>query len=159
MRFLKPIWWKRLFAQDDEFRSVWLWSNIKCGFVATRALTMDAAITQVIKPPLFWRANKNFWTIWSKLPNESGRLFSKIFTFGIMRCFSFLAFSSSALYMTQNPLMILSSIGRLFDLNFFAAAAGSSMAAYFPIVKFSWLDHFRYGFHFYGTMVSYFKLH
>ena len=123
-----------------------MWSNIKCGFLAIRALATDTAITEVIKPPLLQRANKNFWTIWSKLPNKSGRPLGKTFRFGAMGRFSFLAFSSSALYMAQNPLTVLSLTGRLFDPNFFAAAAGPLMAAYFPILNLSWLDHFWYGF-------------
>ena len=69
MRFLKPILRKRLFAQDDESRS--MRSNIKCEFLAIRALATDITITEVIKPPLIRRANKNFWTIWSKLPKKS----------------------------------------------------------------------------------------
>ena len=59
---------KRLFAQDDKSRS--MWSNIKCAFLVIRALTTHTAITEVIKPPLLWRAKKNFSTIWSKLPNK-----------------------------------------------------------------------------------------
>ena len=66
--------------------------------------------------------------------------------------FSFLAFFSSALYVAQNPLTVLSLTGRLFDPFFFAAAAagavGPLMAAYFPIMNLSWLDHFGYGFRF-----------
>ena len=105
MRFLEPILRKRFFSQDDESRS--MWSNIKCGFLAIRALATDTAMTEVIKPPLLQRANKNFWTIWSKLPNKSGRPLGKILRFGAMEHFSFLAFSSSALYMVQNPLTVL----------------------------------------------------
>ena len=145
MRFFKPILQKRLFAQDDESRS--MWCNIKCGFLAIRALATNTAATEVMKPPLLRRANKNVWTIWSKFPNKSGRPLGKVSRFGAMRRFSFQAFSSSALYMAQNLLTVLSLTGRLFDPIFFAAAvAGSLMAAYFPIVNFSWLDHFRYGF-------------
>ena len=44
-----------------------------------------------------------------------------------MGCFSFLAFSSSALYMAQKPLTVLSLTGQLFDPNFFEAAVGSLM--------------------------------
>ena len=117
-------------------------------FQAIRALATNTAITEVIKPPLLRRANKNFWTTWSKLPNKRGRPLGKTFRFGAMGRFSFLAFSSSALYMAQNPLTVLSLTGRLFDPIFFAAAAGPLMAACFPIVNLSWLDHFRYGFRF-----------
>ena len=145
MQFLKPILWKRLFAQDDEPRS--MWSNIKCGFLAIRALAMDTAITKVIKPPLLQRANKNFWTVWSKLPNKSGHPLGKTFRFGKKGHFSFLAFSSSALYMAQNPLTVLLLTGQRFDPNSSAAAAGPLMTAYFPIMKLSWLNHFGYGFH------------
>ena len=123
MRFLKPILRKRLFAQDDESRS--MWSNSKCGF---------------IKLPLLRRANRNFWTIWSKLSNKRGCFLGKTFRFGAMGRFSFLAFSSSALYMAQNPLTVLSLTGRLFDSIFFAAAVGPLMAAYFLIVNLSWLS-------------------
>ena len=149
MHFLKPILRKKLFAQDDESRS--MWSNIKCGFLAIRALATDTAITEVIKPPLLRRTNKNSWTIWSKLPNKTRRPIGKTFRFGAMWRFSFLAFSSSALYMVQNPLTVLSLTGRLFDPNFFAAAAAAAgllIAAYFPIVNLSWLEYFRYGFRF-----------
>ena len=45
--------------------------------------------------------------------------------------FSFLVFSSSALYLAQNPLTVLSLTGRLFDPIFLAVAAGPLMAAYF----------------------------
>ena len=48
--------------------------------------------------------------------------------------------------MLQNPLTILSFIGRPFDPNSLAAAAGPLMAAYFLILNLSWFDHFRYGF-------------
>ena len=109
-------------------------------FQAIRALATNTAITEVIKPPLLRRANKNFWTTWSKLPNKRGRPLGKTFRFGAMGRFSFLAFSSSALYMAQNPLTVLSLTGRLFDSIFFAAAVGPLMAAYFPIVNLSWLS-------------------
>ena len=125
-----------------------MWSNIKCGFLAIRALATDTALTEVIKPPILRRANKNLWTIWSKLPNKSGRPFGKIFRFGAVGRFSFLTFSSSALHMAQNLLTVLLLTGRLFDPNFFATAAGPLMAGYFPIVNLSWLDHFRCGFRF-----------
>ena len=78
----------------------------------------------------------------------------KTFRFGAMGCFSFLAFSRSALYIAQNPLTVLSLTGRLFNPFFFAAAAaaagtaGPLMAAYFPIMNLSWLDHFGCGFRF-----------
>ena len=87
MRFLKPILRKRLFAQDDESRSMWSYS--KCGFS---------------KLPLLRRANRNFWTIWSKLSNKRRCFLGKTFRFDAMGRFSFLAFSSSALYTAQNPL-------------------------------------------------------
>ena len=138
MRFLKLILRKRLFTQDDESRS--MWSDTKCVFLAIRALATDIAMTEVIKPSLLRRTNKNFWTIWSKLPNKSGRPLGKTFRFGAMGRFSFLAFSSSALYMAQNPLTVLSLTGRLFDSIFFAAAVGPLMAAYFLIVNLSWLS-------------------
>ena len=109
-------------------------------FQAIRALATNTAITEVIKPPLLRRANKNFWTTWSKLPNKRGRPLGKTFRFGAMGRFSFLAFSSSALYMAQNPLTVLSLTGRLFDSIFFAAAVGPLMAAYFLIVNLSWLS-------------------
>ena len=49
-------------------------------------------ITEVIKPPLLRRANKIFWTIWSKLPQKSGRPLGKTFRFGTMgRFFSWLS--------------------------------------------------------------------
>ena len=144
MRFLKPILPKRLFPQDDESRS--MWSNIRCGFLAIRALATDTAVTEVIKPPLLRRANKNFCITWSEIPNKSGRPLCKTFRLSVIGRFSFLAFSSSALYMAQNSLTALSLTGRLFDPN--AAAGGPLMAAYFPIVNLSWLDHFRYGFRF-----------
>ena len=73
---------EKAFAQDDESRSVWVQSNIKCEFLAIRALAKDTAINEVIKLPLFWRAHKKFWTISSKLPNKSGRPLSKTFRFG-----------------------------------------------------------------------------
>ena len=146
MRFLKLILRKRLFTQDDESRS--MWSDTKCVFLAIRALATDIAMTEVIKPSLLRRTNKNFWTIWSKLPNKSGRPLCKTFRFGAMGRFSFLVFSSSALYLAQNPLTVLSLTGRLFDPVFLAVAAGSLMAAYFPIVNLPWLDHFRYDFRF-----------
>ena len=86
MRFLKSILRKRLFAQDDESRS--MWSNIKCGFLAIRALATETTVTEVTKPLLLRRANKNFWISWSKLANKSGRPLGKTFTFGAMGHFS-----------------------------------------------------------------------
>ena len=121
MRFLKPILPKRLFSQDDESRS--MWSNIRCGFLAIRALATDTAVTEVIKPPLLRRANKNFCITWSEIPYKSGRPRGKTFRLSVIGRFSFLAFSSSALYMAQNSLTALLLTGRLFDPN--AAAAGS----------------------------------
>ena len=61
LRFLKLILQKRFFVQDHE--SSLTWCNIRCGFLAIRALATDTAITEVIKPLLLWRANKNSWTI------------------------------------------------------------------------------------------------
>ena len=143
--FLKLILWKRFFTQVDESMS--MWSNIKCRSLAIRALATDTAITEAVKPPLLQRVNKNFWTIWSKLPNKSRCPLGKTFRFGAMGHFSVLAFSSSAINMARNTLMVLSLTGQPFDPNFFAAV-GPLMAAYFPIVNLSWLDHFQYDFHF-----------
>ena len=79
---------------------MWVQSNIKCEFLAMRALATNTAINEVIKLPLFWRANKNFCTISSKLPNKSARPLNKTIIV-VQFSFSFLAFSSSALYMAQ----------------------------------------------------------
>ena len=70
--FFKPILQKKLSAWDDESRS--MWSNIKCRFLAIRALATDTVITEAIKPPLLWRSHKNFRIIWSKLPNKKQTL-------------------------------------------------------------------------------------
>ena len=72
MRFLKLILQKRFFVQDHESSSTWC--NIRCGFLAIRALATDTAITEVIKPLLLWRANKNSWTIWSNSPTKTEAL-------------------------------------------------------------------------------------
>ena len=87
-----------------------MWSNIKCRFLAIRALATDTAITEVVKSPLLQRVNKNFWTIWSKLSNKRRCPLDKTFRFGAMGHFSFLAFSSSAVSKAQNALMVYTFI-------------------------------------------------
>ena len=99
-----------------------MWSNIKCRSLAIRALATDTAITEAVKPPLLQRVNKNFWTIWSKFPNKSRCPLGKTFRFGAMGHFSVLAFSSSALNMARNTLMVLSLTGQPFDPNFLCSS-------------------------------------
>ena len=102
-----------------------------------------------ISPPLLHTVNRNFGTIWTKLPNIRQCPLSKIASFVSTERFSLLYAFNSALYMLQNPLTVLSFIGRLFDPNFLATAAGPLMAVYFPILNLSWLEHFQYGFCFF----------
>ena len=80
-----------------------------------------------ISPPLLHTVNRIFGTIWTKLPNISQCPLSKIASFVSTERFSLLYAFNSALYMLQNPLTVLSFIGRLFDPNFLATAAGPLM--------------------------------
>ena len=126
-----------------------MWSNIKCGFLAIRALATDTVLLLKLSNHLYFGDPiKTFGSFDLNFPTKSRRSVGKAFRFGAMGRAFFRDFSSSALHMAQNPLTVISLTARAFGPIFFAAASGSLMAAYFSIVNLSWVDHFWYVFRF-----------